>query len=275
MLTGGTGFVGGAVAQALVEAGHEVRALVRSPERAGALESLGLTLVHGSLADPNEVARAAAGCTHAVHAAAETAPGASRRVAGWVNLAGTENALRGARHAGVRRFVHLSCADVTLHGGPRRGWNEDRVPDAPPLGPLLETKLRAEEAVIGAGTAAFETLALRPGTVWGSGDTSRLPRLCREALAGPGLRLFGDGRNLVALVHVENLAHAVLRALMTEQAAGSVLHVLDAEIALAGEHYGELSDALGLPAPRPGRLGARAAFARARLARRSSGVDLA
>ena len=258
MLTGGTGFVGGAVAQALVEAGRDVRALVREPARARALASLGVALVPGSLADPNEVAAAASGCTHAVHAAAATSPGASRRVAGWVNVAGTENALLGARHAGVRRFVHLSCADVTLHGGPRRGWNEDRVPDTPPLGPLLETKLRAEESVIGAGTAAFEPLALRPGSEWGSGDTSRLPRLCREALSGGGLRLFGDGRNLVALVHVENLAHAVLRALAAEGAAGTVLHVLDAESALAGEHYGELSAALGLPAPRRGRLGARA-----------------
>ncbi|MEM1416844.1 MAG: NAD(P)-dependent oxidoreductase [Myxococcota bacterium] len=261
LLTGATGFVGGAVAQGLVEAGHQVRALVRDAAAAEALAGQGVVLVEGSVGDPNEVASAAEGCTHAVHAAAETAPEATRRTAGWINVAGTENVLNGARHAGVGRFVHLSCADVTLHAGPRRGWNEDRLSAAPPMNAVLETKLRAEELVIGAGRPDFETLALRPGAVWGPGDTSRLPRLCREALRDGGLALHGPGTNLVAAVYVENLVHAVLRALEVPDAAGGLYHVLDAELSLSGELYGELSEAVGLPTPRKGLARGRAALA--------------
>lgn len=219
----------------------------------------GAQVQRATLADPAAIARAAEGCTHLIHAAGEASDHASPDALGWINVAGTENVVRAARHLGIERLVFLSCADVTLHAKPRMGWSEDRVLTRRPLGAHARTMLAAEETVIGSGgphpKGTLETIALRPGWLWGAGDTSRLPGLCREALAG-GFDLAGPGTNLVATAHVDNLAHAAVRALDAEDAAGAILHVLDAEIALARDFYGDLCEAVGLPAPRPGRLGA-------------------
>lgn len=261
-LTGATGLVGSTVARRLLEEGHQVHALVRERARARSLEDLGATLFEGDLSSPQLMAAAAKGCEMAVHAAGEESHRATRRALGWIHVAGTENVVRAVEHAGVRRLVHLSCTDVTLHPGTRMGWNEDRVLTAPPADPHGATKLAAEELVIGSGGrgskgGAFETVALRPGLVWGPGPGQTIPRLCAEALAAGGLRLYGSGRNLVPVTYSENLAHAVLCALQAPECTGNVYYVVDEELTLAGEFYTSLSAALGLPPPRKSLLGAR------------------
>ncbi len=261
-LTGATGLVGSAVARRLHEDGHEIHALVRDRSRAGHLEPLRATLFEGDLSSPKVIADAAAGCDMAVHAAGEESHRATRRALGWIHVAGTENVVRAVEHAGVRRLVHLSCTDVTLHAGSRTGWNEDRVLTMPPADPHGATKLAAEELVIGSGGrgskgGGFETVALRPGLVWGPGPGQTIPRLCAEALASGGLRLYGSGRNLVPVTYSENLAHAVLCALEAPKCTGNVYYVVDEELTLAGEFYTSLSVSLGLPPPKKSLLGGR------------------
>lgn len=271
LVTGVTGFAGGAIARRLREAGHEVHGLVRERARGAGLEEAGVRLFEGSVGDPATIARAAEGCEVVVHAAGESSHRASPRALGWINVAGTENVLRGSRHAGVRRLIHLSCTDASMSFGPRVGWDEDRLPPQGPFSAYGRSKLRAEEAVVGAGgrgsAAPFETVVLRAAQLWGPGDSSALPALVRESQAG-GLNLCGRGDNLVATTFVDNLAAAAVRALDAPDAAGAVIHVVDAEMTLARDFYGELCEALGLPSPRPSALGFRAELARAWLRRR-------
>lgn len=259
-LTGATGLVGSAVARRLLDDGHEVHALVRDRARAAHLE--GVSLFDGDLSSPKVIAEAAADCEMAIHAAGEESHRATRRALGWIHVAGTENVVRAVEHAGVRRLVHLSCTDVTLHAGTRTGWNEDRVLTMPPADPHGATKLAAEELVIGSGGrgskgGSFETVALRPGLVWGPGPGQTIPRLCAEALASGGLRLYGSGRNLVPVTYSENLAHAVMCALKAPECTGNVYYVVDEELTLAGEFYTSLSVSLGLPTPKKSLLGGR------------------
>jgi nucleoside-diphosphate-sugar epimerase len=273
LVTGATGLVGSAVARRLLEDGHEVHALVRDPAAAGAIEPLGARLFEGDLSSPRVIADAAEGCEVAVHAAGESSHRASRRALGWIHVAGTENVLRAVEHAGVRRLLHVSCTDVTLHAGQRTGWNEDRILTTPPADPHGAAKLRAEEIVIGSGGhgskhGAFETLALRPGLVWGPGPGQTIPRLCAEALATGGLPLYGSGRNLVPVTYSENLAHAVVCALEATECTGNVYYVVDEELTLAGEFYTSLSVALSLPPPRKSALGARAELLKAQVRKR-------
>ncbi len=270
LVTGATGLVGSTVARRLLEGGHEVHALVRDPD---ACDLEGARVFAGDLSSPRAIAEAAQGCDRAVHAAGEASPRSSRRALGWTNVAGTENVIRGVEHAGVERLVYISCTDVTLHAGPRTGWNEDRILSTPPADAHGATKLEAEEMVVGSGGRGskggrFETIALRPGLVWGPGPGQTIPRLCAEGLATDGLRLYGAGRNLVAVTQAANLAHAVVCALQAEGAAGNVYYVVDEELTLAGEFYRELSAALGLPAPRKSLLGLRGELAKAGLRQR-------
>ena len=130
-LTGGSGFVGEALAKRLVADGEEVVGLARSGEAAGKLEALGVRAVRGDVLDEDAMAAGMAGCALAYHVAGintmcPTDPAAMFHV----NVRGAELAVRAAARAGVKRVVLTSSA-ATLgeeHGtvgnedSPHRGW---------------------------------------------------------------------------------------------------------------------------------------------------------
>jgi nucleoside-diphosphate-sugar epimerase len=248
LVTGATGFVGAAIAKRLLVEGDTVHALVRDASRAESLAAAGARLFTGSIGDPNQIASAARECKLVVHAAAVASHRATRDALRWTNVAGTENVLNAARHVGVARVVHLSCADVTLSGEERHGWNEDRTPQGALLDEHARSKRLAEDLALSA--AGVEVCALRPPLIWGVGDTTTLPAFCAEALAHDGAALYGDGRNVLATVHLDNLVDAVLAALSGGDVAGRAYYVADSEFLDAGEVYGMLSKACGLPPPR-------------------------
>jgi nucleoside-diphosphate-sugar epimerase len=246
LVTGATGFIGGAVLRGLQAAGHEVVAFVREGGDSRPLRDV--ERVVGDLGDPNRLAIAAANCDAMVHAAGIADPAASPDALGWTHIAGTENAINAAKKAGCRRLIHISCADVTLYDGPRSFWNEDQAPPRP-YGELARTKLHAEELVRVSGRRGFRTTALRPALVWGPRDTTHLPGWHAEANGG-GIRIVGGGKKLLATTYIENLAHAVLCALQTKVATGNVYYIVDTELSVSRDFLTELSAALEWNAPR-------------------------
>jgi 2-alkyl-3-oxoalkanoate reductase len=249
LVTGATGFVGYALCERLLREGHRVRALVRAPSTA--LTALGVETHVGNLGDPNSIARAAAGCEVLFHCASETSHRASKAALSWINVAGTENVLKAAKHAGARRVVHLSCADVTITGEDRLSAREDQAMAREPLDACAKSKLLAEELALQSSNATLEVTALRPPWVWGPGDHTTLPQLCREGLRG-GVRLFGDGSNLLATVYIDNLTHALVLAATAANAPGNSYHVVDGEFMTVREFLSLLSQHVGLAAPRRG-----------------------
>src|SRR5437870_9206034 len=118
-LTGGTGFIGGEVVRRLRDRGDDVRALVRSPEKAGSLP--GCELVAGDLSDEEALRSAMDGCDAVIHIAAiyEIGVPKSRHEAMWeTNARGTERVLRAAQKAGVGKIVYVStvAAFGNTHG---------------------------------------------------------------------------------------------------------------------------------------------------------------
>jgi len=243
LVTGATGFVGGGVLRGLVAAGHEVVAYVR--EGSDSRELSGLERVVGDIGDPNRMADAAAECDAVIHAAGIADARAHADTLGWTHVAGTENAINAARKAGCRRFVHISCADVTLYDGPRSFWTESDAPQRP-YGELALTKLQAEELVRVSGKKGFWTVALRPGLVWGPGDSVHLRTWEREARSG-GVRMVGGGKKLMATTYIRNLAHAVTCSLESNVTTGNVYYVVDEELSVSREFFSEVSERLGWP----------------------------
>jgi nucleoside-diphosphate-sugar epimerase len=246
LVTGATGFIGGALLRSLQAEGHEVVAYVREGSQSRALQDV--ERIVGDLEDPNRLAVAAAGCDALVHAAGIADPSASDDSLGWAHVAGTENAINAAKQAGCKRMVHISCADVTLHDGPRSFWNEDQAPTRP-HGGLARTKLHAEELVRVSGRRGFWTCALRPALVWGPRDRTHLPRWRAEAGAG-GIRLIGGGKKLLATTYIDNLSHATSCALRATVTTGNVYYVVDTELSVSRDFFAELSEALQWPSPR-------------------------
>lgn len=251
LVLGATGSVGGRLAAALHGAGARVRALHRRSEQATELARHGFVPHAGDLSDPDSIARAAEGCSHLFHCAGEADHRADPQALSWLHVAGTENVVNAARSVGVSRMVMLSCADVRLQNRERIHIREDQPMLGAPLGPWARTKLLAEEVALQATAADFGVVALRPAFLWGAGDHTNLPVLCREGLSG-GVRLFGSGEGLFSVCAIDNLVHAMGLAAFADAAVGKAIHVTDGEYETAGEFFNALSLALSLPAPRRG-----------------------
>ena len=246
LVLGATGTAGSAITAALLGAGHEVHALVR---RADAALPPEVRVHRGEIGDPNQIAAAAAD-TAVIFVAVGLPVGEPAERHRWLHVAGIENVLSAARHAGVPRVVLISCADVVLADEARVHWDEKRDLSHPPIGGRARALKLSEEIALSQSDAELAVTALRPGWIWGPRDR-RLLSLVAEARSG-GLDLCGDGRNLVATTYVEHLAEAALLAAVSPNAPGNAYYVGDPEFLEVREFLGLLSQTLGLPAPRPG-----------------------
>jgi nucleoside-diphosphate-sugar epimerase len=226
-VTGGSGFIGGALIRRLVADGWTVRALARSDASASVVSERGAEPVRGDLDDGPSMAAGAAGCEVAFHCAAHLGDWGSRADFERGNVVGTRNALAAARQAGVRRFVHVGTEAALLAGQPLVEADE-RAPlrfDSPAL--YSSTKARAEEAVIEANRNGLETVVVRPRFVWGRGDTTLLPAMTEMVRAGRFAWIAG-GRHLTSTTHVDNVVHGLL--LGAERGApGGVYFVTDGQ----------------------------------------------
>lgn len=208
-VTGGSGFIGGALVGRLLAEGWSVRALARSESSAATLRSLGAEPVQGDLEDADSIRNGAAGCGMAFHAAAAVLEWGPREEFVRGNVIGTENALRGAREAGVRRFVHVGTEAALMIGQPLVN-----VDETAPLRPdsranYAATKAMAEQRVRAANNDDFETVVIRPRLVWGQGDTTILPGLLGAVEKGR-FAWIGGGRHLTETSHVDNVVEGLL-----------------------------------------------------------------
>ncbi|HET8721872.1 MAG TPA: NAD-dependent epimerase/dehydratase family protein, partial [Nitrospira sp.] len=120
LVTGATGFVGGAVVRALLRGGVEVRVLARSGSSAGTLSGLAVERVEGDLLNPASLEAALAGCQQLYHVGAYYALWAKDPSIFYeVNVAGTRNMLLAARRAGIQRTVY--CSTIGAIGVPAGG----------------------------------------------------------------------------------------------------------------------------------------------------------
>ncbi|GAB2836463.1 NAD-dependent epimerase/dehydratase family protein [Lentzea nigeriaca] len=247
-LTGGSGFVGGAVLRALRERGDTVAALARSENAVNAVRDSGATPVEGELDD-----RAALrlGCRNAdlvVHAAAKLSGGPREHTAFHrTNVLGTGNVLAAARAEKVPTLVHLSTEQVVLGRQPLIDVDETTPYPRHHPGLYAQTKAEAERLVLAAGDDGFRTVAVRPRLVWGAGDRTVLPALVAAARSGR-LRWVDGGRYPTSTCHVRNVVEGVLAA-AERGATGTAYFLTDGEPAEFRTFITALLDTQGVPAP--------------------------
>lgn len=246
-VTGGSGFIGGALVRRLLADGWTVRALARSDAAAAKVRALGAEPAPGDLADTVAMTAGAAGCEVAFHCAAHLGDWGRREDFERGNVEGTRNALTAARQAEVRRFVHVGTEAALLAGQPLIEADE-RTPlrfDSKAL--YSATKARAEEAVVEANGDGLETVVVRPRFVWGRGDTTLLPQIVAMARSGR-LAWVGGGRHRTSVTHVENVVHGLLLA-AERGAPGGVYFVTDGAPVVFREFVSRLLETQGVAAP--------------------------
>lgn len=213
LVTGGGGFLGGYIIEALLARGDRVRSFGRGdyPQ----LRAQGVEVIRGDIRNGGDLATLCDGIECVFHAAALPGIGLRRDAYEVVNRTGTELLISHARRSGVKRFVYTSSPSVVFNGVDQCGIDESASYDFGWMDDnrayYSHTKASAEQAVLAANGDDFKTCALRPHLIWGPGDTHLIPRLLARARSGR-IRRVGDGTNLIDITYVENAADAHVRA---------------------------------------------------------------
>jgi UDP-glucose 4-epimerase len=235
LVTGGAGFIGSHLVEALLARGDKVRVLDNFAT--GKLDNLvavadEVELISGDVRDEAAVARAVAGCEVVFHQAAlASVPRSVEDPLGThaTCATGTLVVLHEARKAGVRRLVY--AASSSAYGNqPQPQKRESDLPS--PLSPYAAAKLAGESYCAAFWHSyGFETVALRYFNVFGprqdpSGPYAAvIPLFIKALLAAQQPTIFGDGLQTRDFTYVENVVAANLRAAQASAAAGQVFNV--------------------------------------------------
>lgn len=250
LVTGGTGLLGSHIAEQLHRRDRRIRAYCRAGSDTAFLRSLGAEIIDGDLTDCEAVRRACAGVDVVYHAAA--------RVGDWgpwedfvrVSVDGTQHLLDGAVAARVRRFLHISSISVYGHvDGEGRVFDESA-----PLGVNMHKWSYYTRAKIEAEKRAWAMHAcgrmpvtvIRPSWLYGPRDRATLPRLI-DSIRRRTLKIIGDGRNRLNVVHAGNVAEAAILAADSDRAVGEAYNCCHDGVLTQRSYFDRIADAIGEP----------------------------
>ena len=213
-VTGASGFVGSAVARALLASGHRVRALVRPTSPRTNLQLQRLDIVEGDMRDERAVAQAASGARYVFHVAADYRlwapdPGEILRT----NVEGTRAVLRAAQAAGAERIVYTSSVAALQLNPDGTPADESRMlTEQNAIGAYKRSKVAAEALALRMAAEGLPVVIVNPSTPIGPRDVRPTPtgRIIVEAASGRMPAFVDTGLNLV---HVDDVAQGHLLAL--------------------------------------------------------------
>ncbi|MFQ3243421.1 MAG: dihydroflavonol-4-reductase [Arenicella sp.] len=245
LVTGATGFTGGALARKLVEQGNHVVALVRKTGNINALQALGVELVYGDITDREAVISAAENCDVIYHIAAvfRTAGHPDSYYQG-VNTTGVQYVVDAALQHKVGHTVH--CSTIGVHGDVEDLPSNEESPFNP--GDIYQrTKLAGEELFAKAMAAGLSGTIFRPGAIYGPGDM-RLLKMFKQIKRG-FFPLFGGGKNLYHLSYIDDLTDGIILCGEHPNAVGERFILCSNEYGTLKQLSAMIAAELGVKAP--------------------------
>ena len=239
-VVGASGVLGRALVPLLLQRGHRIQALVRSPQASGLLPHENLAIVQADILQAQSLVAPLADCDVVMHIAtaiprAGTASDWSRNDA--VRTAGTENLLKAAATADL--YIQQSIVMFYADGGAQWITEDSLIRPRPDTASaqVMEQKVRQ---------SASNWIILRGGVFYGPG-TGRMAEWNRLAAAGR-LRLPGDGSGYISLIHVEDFASAFVAALDARERR-LTLNIVDDQPVTYDELFRFVADLHGGPPP--------------------------
>lgn len=251
LLTGGTGFVGGAIKNRLVrEQGHLLTCAVRKPEN---IDGVGLQVgIISGLTGDTDWSHVLEGQDIVIHSAARVhvmKDSAADPLLTFreINVDGSIKLARQAAQFGIRRFVYISSIKVngeaTYDGGRFTAFDKPA-----PIDPYGISKLEAEEGLkIIAAQTGMEVVIIRPVLVYGPGVKANFRSMMKWVSRGVPLPL-GALHNMRSLVCLDNLVDLIITCIDHPAAANQTFLVSDGEDLSVSDLLTRLGDALGRPA---------------------------
>ncbi|MCX6349387.1 MAG: NAD(P)-dependent oxidoreductase [Candidatus Aureabacteria bacterium] len=226
LVTGGTGFIGSHLIEALLARGYRVRCLVRDCSSLQFLDRDRVSLASGDLSDLNSLRKAAAGVAWIFHLAGRVK--ANRREDFFrVNAAGTRNLLQAAAEASpsLSGFIYLSSLSAAGPSPDGRLLTEEDKPR--PISLYGESKLAAEKEAA-AFADRFPVIVIRPPAVYGPRE-KEIYRVLQAVTRGFRISLSWDDRYF-SIVHVSDLVRAILLAVDSPGTGGRTYFVSDGRV---------------------------------------------
>lgn len=214
-ITGATGFVGGRLAKKLRERGDDVVCLVRSPEKAKALEAAGCALVRGDLKDVEAMRTGMAGCEAVFHVAADYRVGlrpTSQDSMTDTNVGGTTRVLdAAAAEPAVKKIVYVSTLAAYGNTGGDVVDEDYEHPGQGFTSHYEKTKWQAHRVAVEKAAAGVPVVIVQPGVIYGRGDTSVTGGIIDQAARGklPMVSFAGMG---LTMVHVDDIVDGIVAA---------------------------------------------------------------
>jgi nucleoside-diphosphate-sugar epimerase len=249
-LTGATGFLGGYVAEACVEQGFEVCALVQPGWDTSALSELDVDIHVGDLRNKESFQHILKGCDLILHTAAKVGDWGQWDEYHEANVACAKNLYDAAVDLGVPRVVHISSTavygkDLILHGAVDETMGPLQLHEMPAWYLYGRSKLLGESlAMQYHHQGKLQVSVIRPGWVYGPRDHARLGRLMTMLKHGRA-RIIGDGTNQLTLTYATNVADAVLLAATHPAAPGEAFNVSNDEDISQRKYFDALSGQVG------------------------------
>lgn len=245
-VTGAGGFLGRAVVARLMQSGHEILALVKSPHDVRALEELKIPAAACDLSVEDACNDLFIGSQAIVHCA-----GLTRDFGHWdefkkTNIDSTRNVMLAAQKNSVSRFVYISSAAV--YGNERNHFGTDEEADygARVVDPYSRSKIAADKLVVAfMREQNFPAAVLRLGLIWGPGDPVVLPFIVGN-LKKKRLRLIGNGDNVLSLTYIDNAIESIMLAVENPRAIGNVFNIADGHRVTSRKFITDITSILGI-----------------------------
>lgn len=244
LVTGATGFLGKYIVEELVEHGYQVRAFGRNSQVGQSLEDSSVSFFQGDLTKAEDLLEACQGMDIVVHA------GALSTIWGpWddfyqTNVLGTKYVLEACRQTGIQRLVYVSSPSIYAAPKDQLAIKESDAPEENNLNNYIRSKLASEKLFN--DYPDVPSIILRPRGLFGIGDTSILPRVINLSQK-LGIPLIGDGRQLMDMTCVENVALAIRLAIEASEAKGEVYNITNGEPRAFRDLLEESLTGLGYP----------------------------
>ncbi len=247
LVTGGGGFLGSGIVQALLKDGNEVSVIGR-----GRYPHLppSIKVLQGDIRDYDFVNKSLVKIDALFHTAAIPGIWGPAKEFYSINVQGTENIVKACRNNLVRKLVFTSSPSVVFGHSSLENADESTPYPEEYLCEYPRTKAQAEKIILNANDPSLSTVAIRPHLIWGPGDPHLIPRVLEKARKNKLMKV-GEGKNLVDMIYIDNAVSAHLKACEALQpngkVAGKAYFVSDGEPIVLWEWIDRLLNRIGLP----------------------------